>query len=414
MESPLLWILLAVLAVGIGIGVFFVVRKHRYVKAIRAKGWTWVESPGIAIIVGLNVPPFGLGFSRSVDDQVLGASQGGTGFQAFRYRSQFFRSDGYVLTMRLPRSLPEFYLFEQSSPREAITGQVVNPGPLQAVAPDPDFGRTVFSAVAGATSRPPTDADGKPMRVDLSIDHDQLVMLHVPRDVDELATAVEWLAGVHAAIVASPAVQFSGPPAPQHLSFHGLPHWSYVPRDDSMLGLVNHTRGGRNHRAEDIVTSSNFGLPFIRLTHHWETTHTSTDSKGNTTTRTEHHSEVICEFQTTFGFHEISFNWGLFGKKLSFESTAFNDAFKVRSPSARFAHDVVHPRQMEYFLRARPVPFSIEGNGRILVERRDWNPQELAWFSDFLRGFFARVPDFTWKELGAWPRPITEVEDYNR
>ena len=27
-----------------------------------------------------------------------------------------------------------------------------------------------------------------------------------------------------------------------------------------------------------------------------------------------------------------------------------------------------------------------------------------------LRGFFARVPDFVWQELGAWPRPIPEIE----
>ncbi|GAB3822093.1 hypothetical protein GCM10028820_31710 [Tessaracoccus terricola] len=410
--EPWLSVVLAIVAVGIGFAVFFIVRKHRYVKAIRARGWTWVERPDIRIAVGLNCPPFGLGFSRSVDDQVVGASQSGTGFQAFRYRSQFFRSDGYVLTMRLPRSLPEFYLFEQSAPREAVSGQVVNPGALQGVATDVAFGQAAFTAVAGATARPPVDTDGKPIRVDVGVDHDQLVMLHVPRDVEELATAVEWLAGVHAALVASPAMQFTGEPAPQHLSFHGRSHWVYVPRDDSFLGLVNHTRGGHNHRAEDIVQSSNFGLPFIRLTHRWETTHTTTDSKGNTTTRTEHHSEVICEFQTTFPFHELSFNWGMFGKKLSFESTAFNDAFKVRSPSARFAHDVVHPRQMEYFLRSRPVPFSIERDGRILVERRNWDAQELAWFSDFLRGFFGRVPDFTWKEMGAWPRPIPEVTDY--
>lgn len=413
MESPIFLVLIILLVVGIGVGAFFIVRKHRYVKAIREKGWTWVESPDIRITVGLNVPPFGLGFSRSVDDQVVGRSTSGVDFQAFRYRSQHFRSDGYVLAMRLPGSLPEFHVLDPSAPRDGVVGQIVAPGPVQAVAQDVEFGRAALEAVSPAVGRPPVDDEGRPMRVELTVDHDQLVMLHVPRDVEQLAAAVEWLASVQTALVSSPAARFNGPPPPRHLSFHGRSHWVYTPRDDSALRQVRHTRGGHNHRAEDIVQSSNNGLPFIRLTHRWETTHTSTDSKGNTTTRTEHHSEVICEFRTTFAFHEISFNWGLFGKKLSFESTAFNDAFKVRSASPRFAHDVVHPRQMEYFLRTRPGSFSIEPDGRILVEKRKWDPQELAWFSDFLRGFFARVPDFTWQELGAWPRPIPEVLDYN-
>ena len=28
----------------------------------------------------------------------------------------------------------------------------------------------------------------------------------------------------------------------------------------------------------------------------------------------------------------------------------------------------------------------------------------------FLHGFFGRVPDFVWQGLGAWPRPIAEIE----
>lgn len=411
MES-LVVILLLLVVVGVGIGIFFVVRKQQYIKAIRARGWEWVERPSIDIAVGLNIPPFGVGFSRSVDDQIVGASAGGIGFQAFRYDSAAFSSRGtYVVTMRLPHSLPEFYAFPTDTGRALVDGLVVHAAQLTAVTTDMEFGTRAWSAMAPGMHNPPLSSEGTPLRVDVSIDHDQLVMLHVPRDPSDISAAVDWLAGLRQALISSAAMETVAAPAPKHLSFHRRPHWMYVPRDDSMLSQVAYTRGGQNHRAEDIIVSDNFGLPFIRLTHHWETTYTTTDSKGNTTTHTQHHKEHIAQFRTTFPFREISVNWGFLGRKVRFESSAFNDRFTVRSPIARFASDVIHPRQMEYLLATGPVPFSIEPDGRIELAKREWTPEELDWFSDFLRGFFARVPDFTWKELGAWPRPIPELEN---
>lgn len=407
------WVVILVLVIGLAVGITLIVRKRRYVAEIRRRGWEWVERPDLGIAVGLNHPPFGIGFNRSVDDQVIGRSTAGTPFQAFRYRSDGFRSDGYVVTMPLPHPVPEFYAFSPDAPRAGVTGEQVAQGPLTAVTTHATFGQAAAAAVLPVLGRPPADPDGKPLRVDVGTDHDQLVLLHAPRRPEALARAVEWLAEVHGALVGSPAMQTTGPAAPRYLSFHRLPHWRYIPRDDSMLRDVPHTRGGHGHRAEDIIISDNAGLPFIRLTHHWQTTHTRTDSKGNTQTYTQNHQEVCCQFRTTFPFRELSVNWGLFGGKVRFESAAFNDRFTVRSPIPRFASDVMHPRQLEHLLRTGPVPFSIEPDGRILVGKGDWTPDELAWFSRFLHGFFGRVPDFTWKELGAWPRPIPEVLDHN-
>lgn len=409
--EALVVVLLVLLVAGVGIGIFFIVRKQQYIKAIRARGWQWVERPALGIAVGLNNPPFGVGFSRSVDDQIVGTSSTGIGFQAFRYRAPGFpNSTTYVLTMKLPHSLPEFYAFTSATPRPLVDGRVVHEGTLTAVTTDMGFGTRAWSAMAPGLQNPPLGSEGTPLPVDVSIDHDQLVMLHVPRDPADVAAAVEWLAGIRQALLSSPAMETIAAPAPQHLSFHRRPHWQFIPRDDSMLSQVSYTRSGQNHRAEDIIVSDNFGLPFIRLTHHWETTSTSTDSKGNTSTTTHHHKEHIAQFRTTFPFREISLNWGFLGQKVRFESTAFNDKFTVRSPIARFASDVIHPRQMEYLLATVPVPFSIEPDGRIELAKREWTPEELDWFSGFLRGFFARVPDFTWKELGAWPRPIPELD----
>ncbi len=108
---------------------------------------------------------------------------------------------------------------------------------------------------------------------------------------------------------------------------------------------------------------------------------TRRDSDGNTHTTTTNHSEDITEFRTSFPFRPISVNWGIFkgfgGNKVDFESVAFNQMFKVRCPLPKFASDVFHPRQLEYFLRTGGLGFTIEGDGIIRVEGGNWSPAEL-------------------------------------
>ncbi|MDO5735177.1 MAG: hypothetical protein Q4P15_01730 [Propionibacteriaceae bacterium] len=407
------FLIIGVAALVLGVWLY---QKHKYIKAIEAHGWTWVESPDISIAIGLNAAPFGIGFSRKVDDQIIGRGPSGVPFQAFRYVTDSFQSNGYVVSMKLPKSLPTVAAFQADLPRAGVSGALVASAPLHVVAKRPDFGQE-FTAALLPLLPSLRDSRQQQMVVDVGVDHDQLVMLHVPREPEDLALAVAWLEQVQQALTSSHALSFEGAPPPQHLSFQDRDHWVYQPRNDAMLGYVNHTRGGSSHAAVDIITSDNQGLPFIRLTHTWQTTYTTTDGEGRTTTHTQNHTEQICEFRTTFAFRAVSVNWGMFkgfgGNVVAFESAAFNQMFKVRSPVARFASDVFHPRQLEYFLRTGGLGFSIGADGLVQVEGGTWTPAELDRTSEFLHGFFARVPDFTWKELGAWPRPIAEIANYN-
>lgn len=322
-------------------------------------------------------------------------------FQAFRYRSTASRDVGYVVTMRLPRSLPEFYAFTAERPRSLVQGTLISEQPFVTVAADAAFGHHVLAAIAAPLQR-------LPGVVDLSIDHDQLVALNVPRKADEFALFVDALAEVYGAILTLDLASYVGEPPPQHLSFYRHPDWVYLPRDDSFLPYVLVERGGKNHEAIDVTHSPNDGLPFISLTHTWQTEHSSTDANGNTTTYRRNHSEEILEFRAPFPFRAIGINGGA-GERVRFESEAFNKEFKVHCSMPRFASDVLHPRQLEYLLRAKPYPFQILNDGRVIVTTPSNSQAAIEHMSAFLRGFFARVPDFTWKELGAWPRPIPAV-----
>ncbi|GAA4903843.1 hypothetical protein GCM10025789_23560 [Tessaracoccus lubricantis] len=398
--SDFVVVLVVVLVLAaVGLGVWGMLR-HRYVQSLRAKGWEFITSPPLSIVHGLNVPPFGVGFDRRVDDQLLGRAKDGTPFSAFKYACGGWRSDGYVVTMPLPKSLPPGEVVHGGDTRIPALGEAVEAGALRASAPTRGYAQELL-AVAGAHLH-------GPYRV--SVDHDNLVLVDAPREADLLEGAIEQLAAVRAALLASTITQYSGPRPPEGLSFHGRPDWAYVPRDDSYLGSVSSTGGGFDHEAHDIIVSRNHGLPFVRLRHTWKTRHTRRDSNGNTTTEIRHHEEVLCEFRTTFPFEDLSVNWGLFGRSQKFEWEDFNRRFTVRADNPKFCSDVIHQRQMEFLMHADAPKFQIAAGVIRVGDGGDWLPADVDRTSQFLHGFFGRVPNFVWQELGAWPRPIAELE----
>ncbi len=356
---------------------------HKYVKSLEAKGWSYDGSPGISTAYGLNVAPFGVGFERKVTRAVTGNASDATPFVAFDYRSTNWDSYGFVLTMPLPHSLP---------PAELPKSAPVRTG-------DAAYAAELESALAPARGH------------GLTVDHDKLVLLDAPTDADGLEQALIALTAARTALLASPAAERQGPPPPPQLSFAGHPDWVYVPRDDDLLDQIDHSGAGTGHAAHDIITSDNSGLPFIRLRHTWQTQTTHTDSEGRTHTTTHHHAETLCEFRTSFPFIDLASNWGWFGRSQRFEWEEFNDRFRIESSNERVAHAVLHQRQMEYLMEVGAPDFAIGGDGRIRVKGGDeWLPDDILAMDHFLRGFFARVPDFVWKDLGAWPRPIPQLE----
>lgn len=379
---------------------------RRYIKALEASGWTFIDKPAPSVAFGLNNPPFGMGTDRAVDDQVIGTTSNGTQFQAFRYSSSAVSGRGYVVAMRLPQSLPEFYLMPPDNQRPLIQGMQLAVEPWVVVTSDVGFGERVLDAITPALA-----SMAATYPIDLSIDHDQLVAIGVPRDVPTLKGFVEGLAQVHAAILGLDLLQFSGEEPPEHLSIYRRPNWIYEAQDDSFLEYVDHATGGQNHEAKDIIHSSNFGLPFIALHHTWEVRHTSTDANGHTHTSTEHRDEHIVEFRPPFPFFPFAVNHGR-GNRVRFELEAFNKYYDVRCDNPRFAYDILHPRQIEYIMAVQPPGFRLTADGRIEVKTDASGPEVIEFWSDFLRGLFGRVPDFVWRELGAWPRPIAEVEKY--
>jgi hypothetical protein len=403
-------------AAGIVWGVVAFVRRRQYIKSLRDRGWTFVNSPTFDAVARLGNPPFGIGFHRRPDDQIIGLTSSGRSFQVIEYSCEHW--SGWVGIVTLTRQLPELWITGgQTEPRfgVAATG-VPSPAQLgpgwQIGALDPAFAAEVLTPQV--CERLNAMAAGQP-GVNLSIDADQLVVLDPPRkEVDLLGPWLEQLATVAAAIDAAPLDRWAVPAQPPRLTFYHHPDWYWIGVDDNLLQTTPVTRSGHDHRTSDVIRGRDGdGPPFVAFTHHWKTTRTETytDSEGRTQTRTvvEKHSEPILGFQLPAWMPWLQVGRRGFGRGIIFESAAFNDQFAVSAQDAKFAYDVIHPRQMEYLMANPPASFKIVDDWAWFSPSKHSQPV-IAHSSVFLRGFLARIPRFVWRNLGLPDAPYPPVD----
>ncbi|WP_112133348.1 hypothetical protein [Glycomyces dulcitolivorans] len=86
---------------------------------------------------------------------------------------------------------------------------------------------------------------------------------------------------------------------------------------------------------------------------------------------------------------------------MDFESQAFNNAFRVLSPSPRFAHDVIDPRMMEWMLAspfARGTRLRFEGAWLMTFRSGPLAAGEILPYVGHLADVLDRVPRHVWSE----------------
>lgn len=97
-------------------------------------------------------------------------------------------------------------------------------------------------------------------------------------------------------------------------------------------------------------------------------------------------------------------NWGTrtFSRDIQFEDAEFNRMWHVTSESARFAHDVIHPRMMEFMKRERPSgSFSFQGDYLVAAVKNTVQPEAVDSYLRFLSQVVGRLPRFVLDEVGA-------------
>lgn len=397
-DNPVMLIVIIVAVVAAIALIVWGILRWRYVKSLREKGWEFITSPSITIAHGLNCPPFGVGLGRAVDDAVRGQVDG-VDFTVFEYKYRGFK-ENRVTVVEIPWALDEFQYSEQGK-LEGVRGfGPVEMGPGKAHATSEEWMQTVQSVIGPVLPQVAGSGDTQ-----FAIDGNHVVLLNTPPKPDEMEAHIRRAVALARALSAPSLEQYARPMPKQQLGFHGT-DWLYEVQNDSALEYVQHTRGGFDHKAVDVISGPNDGLAFIALHHKWKTREQYTDSEGRTKTRIKNHDEYLMEVNVPFPFSPISFNAGWFsgGEKRQFESITFDKMFAVRSAHPKFAHDVVHPRTMQWMEQRGRVDLSIE-DGRVRWETHSLNTANLAWRLDWTHGFFGRIPDFVWKDLGVNPPP---------
>jgi len=401
-------IILVVVVVVLGLVAFLIIRRQRYLRALRGRGWTFDSHPALESVLDHHAPPFGLGFVRKVDDAISGQTTAGVPFRVFEYSSSDGgpKFDDRVVSMRLRLPLPDLFVSTNQA-RGGVRLPTVEIDPrLQVRAADPGYAR---SAVSNAVLAAIADFGQPPRVVDLSVDGQQLVAVGAPKDPDELQTYLEQLAMVAQAFDAEGLASYQVTPTESGFGFYGHPDWRLIGRDDTLIAKYDLTRAGFGHITEKVVRGSNDGLPIEAFIHRWKTerSETYTDSEGRSQTRTvtEDHSEVVTAIQLPFTLPMLSVGGGWGGKKVRFESEEFNDRFTVRTDNPKFASDVMHPRTMEFLMARQPPGFKIEADRmRFSVDKHD--TELIGVCADFAHEFFGRVPSFVWKNLQITPPPF--------
>ena len=398
-------IIVAVAAVVLVLIAVLIIRRQRYVRALRSRGWAFESSPALESVLDHHAPPFGRGFVRTVDEAISGTTSTGVPFRVFEYASSEGGPDfdERLASLQLPVTVPEVFV-TTGTPRSCVRWPTVEIDPrLEVRAADPAYARAVLSSsVLDAI----TAFGHAGHRVDLSIDGAQLVAVGAPKDPDDLQAYLEALAPVAQALDSSGLAAYSITPRPPGFTFYGRPDWLLIGRDDTLIRKYDLTTAGFGHETEKVIRGDNDGLPIIAFIHRWKTqrTETYTDSEGRSRTRTvtENHSEVVTAVNLPFSLPLLSVEGGWGGEKVRFESEEFNDRFTVRSEAPKFAHDVIHPRTMEWLLADPPPGFRIEGQVmRFSVDKHD--TEVIGSCADFAHAFFARVPSFVWKDLQITP-----------
>ena len=411
MNNTIVIILIAIAVLILAFTAFLIIRRQRYVRALRGRGWTFESRPALESVLDHHAPPFGLGFVRKVDEQVSGTTSAGIPFRVFEYATSEGgpRFDERVASMQLPTPLPDLFV-STDGVRNGVQAASVDVDPrFQVRALDPAYARAALStAVLDAIA-----AFGQAgHRVDLSVDGQQLVAVGAPKDPDQLQAYLERLAAVAQAIDQEGLAPHRMAPPPAGFGFYGHPDWQLIGRDDTLIARYGLTTAGFGHTTEKVIRGNNDGLPIEAFIHRWQTRRTEsyTDSEGRTRTRTvtENHSEIVTAIMMPFSFPLLSVGGGGGGKKIRFESEEFNDRFTVRTDNPKLASDVIHPRTMEFLMAVQPPGFRIEGDvTRFSVDRHD--TQLIGICADFAHEFFGRVPTFVWKDLQISPPAFRQM-----
>lgn len=195
-------------------------------------------------------------------------------------------------------------------------------------------------------------------------------------------------------------------------------NWQFVEKWPEMVRAF---RGGPFNRGSSRKASLGYAGRFDGM-HIQGFAYQYTTGSGKNRTTHNYHVDVLRLDGRFPGFQLSRENWAsrTFTSDLKFENAQFNKEWNVRSDSARFAHDIIHPRMMHWLMSNEIPQFAdlwIE-NGCLLVSTSgSRRPEHVDLYLRFLTRFISHLPNFVLEEVGmakpvlTWDGPGVTAEE---
>jgi hypothetical protein len=154
--TEIIIIIIVIAVLLLGLIAFFIIRRQRYVRALRGRGWIFESRPSLESVLDHHAPPFGLGFVRKVDEAISGQTTTGVPFRVFEYTSSEGgqKFDDRLASLQLALPLPDMFISTDSARSGVRLPQVEVDPRYQARAANPDYSRALSPLRSSMQSLP--------------------------------------------------------------------------------------------------------------------------------------------------------------------------------------------------------------------------------------------------------------------
>ena len=187
------------------------------------------------------------------------------------------------------------------------------------------------------------------------------------------------------------------------LAFAARHGWSYLARDDSLLGRWRGAPfgSGSEPKCRHVLRGEYGGRPSTVFQFEYVTY--STDSQGRRQRHVHRYMitalglpRVLPWVQVTRErlLHKIGHAFGF--DDIELESEEFNRRYRVTAADRKLASDVLHPRMMELLLHADGPPWRLENGALLCWTNGRLDLAQVEPMLDFARSVVDSIPGFVW------------------
>ncbi len=183
--------------------------------------------------------------------------------------------------------------------------------------------------------------------------------------------------------------------------------WRFAETDGNLVDRFQGTPfgTGSSRQASNVVYGEHDGRAMVAFDYRYTTTSGSGENRSTTT----HHWSVLAlslgVLMPDLSVEPEGMLSRVIGRltntDIEMESEDFNRAFTVRSPSRKFAFDVLHPQMIEMLMRWPELGWRFEGDSMLVVRNGSHSIQEVDAKLTVMDAILDKIPEFVWKDLGA-------------